>query len=62
MKCSYCNQEIKIKIGTDWINDINFKVKILDVGKDEVWVYCYRNKNKCSWRIEKFFKHYRELK
>ncbi|RTL04630.1 hypothetical protein EKK58_09985 [Candidatus Dependentiae bacterium] len=48
-------------IGSIWINEFSFKVKILDFSSDEVWLYYLSNDNKCSWDIDKFIKEYRPL-
>ena len=45
-------------IGSVWINDRNYELKILDIGIDEVWVLHLSNGNKCSWNVDKFLELY----
>ena len=48
-----------VKIGQIWINQIGYKVEVLDFGSREVWLYYAENKNKTAWDIEKFLSEYK---
>ena len=46
-------------VGSIWINDKNYRVKILDYGDNDVWLLYIANNNKTAWDIKKFLKEYK---
>ena len=49
-------------VGTNWINDYGYEVKLLDFGQTDVWLYSYENKNKFPWNTEEFLTQYKLIK
>ncbi len=45
-------------LGSYWINNSGYKVKLLDMGENDVWLLYLRSNNKTSWEIGKFLKEY----
>jgi len=60
-KCSECGTSTieKFKKDSIWVNSQGYRVKILDCGTEEVWLYYIANGNKTSWQKEKFVKNYK---
>jgi len=50
------------KIGQIWINERDFKVKILDFGIDDLWLLYLANNNKVAWKKDRFLELYSLLR
>lgn len=60
MVCKYCNKKA-IKVGEVWENDYGYRVKILDMGSDEVWLLYLDNNNRVGWQIKNFLDVYKPI-
>jgi len=56
-KCGYA-KAFKLRVGQIWQNDRDYKVKILDVGFEDVWLLYLANGNKVGWKQQKFLEQY----
>lgn len=64
VNCPKCGHQKYTKFvrGDIWMNDRDYKVKILDFGFDDVWVLYLENGNKTAWEHDKFINQYFLLK
>ena len=60
LNCPKCGhpKSFKLEIGQTWMNDRDYKVKILDFGFEDVWLLYLDNQNKVAWTLEKFLEQY----
>lgn len=58
MICPVCKKELAFTIGDVWVNDRDYKVKILDFGSEFLWVLYLENQNKVAWKIKDFLEMY----
>jgi len=60
LNCPKCGhpKSFKLEIGQIWMNDRDYKVKILDFGFEDVWLLYLDNGNKVAWKQDKFFEQY----
>lgn len=58
MICPVCKKELTFVIEDIWINDRDYRVKILDYGSESVWVLYLENQNKVAWKIKDFLEQY----
>ena len=56
--CPLCKKELNFFQGEIWVNDQEYKVKILDYGSEDIWLYYIENGNKVAWNIKKFLEQY----
>ena len=57
-KCPCCGTVNPIVIGQTWINSSGYKVKILDIGDNDIWVLYLENENRVPWDKRKFREQY----
>ena len=50
-----------VKVGQIWINSVGYKVKVLDYGNREVWLFYEENQNKTAWDLDKFLSEYKPM-
>lgn len=58
MICPFCKKELNFFKNDIWVNDRNYKVKILDFGSESIWVLYLENQNKVAWKIKDFLETY----
>lgn len=58
MICPACKKELTFVIGDIWVNDRDYKIKILDFGSESLWVLYLENQNKVAWKIKDFLEMY----
>ena len=58
--CPKCGhpKAFKFEVGQVWINDREYKVKVLDFGFEDIWLLYLDNGNKVSWKQDKFLGQY----
>lgn len=52
------NVTVDINVGEIWINDKGYKLKVLDIGVQSLWLE-WENGNKDGWDLTKFIEYYR---
>ena len=63
MICPVCKKELTFVVDDIWVNNRDYKVKILDFGGESVWVLYLENQNKVAWKIKDFLENYaKEIK